>query len=284
MKKTLSIALLSSLLIVGCSQPKTDESASTQTADSTIIEVKEPSIVQKEVTYMAGNDTLKGYYYFDENSPGVKPGIMVVHEWWGNNEYPQMRAKMLAEMGYAAFTVDMYGNGLTVDNPTAATEQSGKIYSNPELLKSRMMAGYEKFISMENVNPNQMAAIGYCFGGTVALNAANLGVPLDAVVSFHGGLAGFNATPEMAQTKVLVCHGLADKFVSEEDVTNFKKGMDKVTAPYEFINYENATHAFTNENSTAVGEKFSIPISYNEAADKKSWEDMKMFFEKNYPL
>lgn len=284
MRNSLIIALFSSILAIGCSQPKTDETVSTETGDSSIVEVKEPSIVQREVKYMAGNDTLVGYYYYDENSTAKKPGIMVVHEWWGNNEYPQMRAKMLAEMGYTAFTVDMYGNGLTVDNPTDATAESGKIYSNPELLKTRMMAGYDTFKEMENVDGNRIAAIGYCFGGTVALNAANLGVPLDAVVSFHGGLAGFNATEEMKETDVLVCHGLADQFVSAEDVTNFKTGMDTISAPYEFINYENATHAFTNENSTAVGEKFSIPIAYNEAADNKSWEDMKAFFAKNFSL
>ena len=284
MKKRITIALLSSLIFVGCGQPKTDDTASKESTDSTIVLEKAPNIVQERMEYLSGNDTLIGYYYYDENSTEMKPGIMVVHEWWGNNEYPQKRAKMLAEMGYAAFTVDMYGNGLTVESPTDASEQSGKIYGNPELLKARMMAGYEKFASLENVNPDRMAAIGYCFGGTVSLNAANLGVPLDAVVSFHGGLAGFNATEEMKETDVLVCHGLSDQFVSDADVSKFKAGMDSVSANYDFINYENATHAFTNENSTEVGKKFGIPIAYNEAADKKSWEDMKAFLEKNYPL
>ena len=284
MKKTLAIALFSSLLIVGCSQPKNDTTSSTESNDSLTVEVQKANIIQKEVKYLSGADTLVGYYYYDENSTEKKPGILVVHEWWGNNEYPQIRAEMLAKMGYTAFTVDMYGNGLMVDNPTDATTQSGKIYGNPELLKDRMMAGYETFKAMENVDSDRIAAIGYCFGGTVALNAANLGVPLDAVVSFHGGLADFNATEEMKETETLICHGLADQFVSEADVTNFKSGMNSMAAPFDFINYENATHAFTNENSTAVGEKFNIPIAYNEAADLKSWEDMKVFFDKNFPL
>jgi len=243
----------------------------------------EQNIVRKEIDYKAGKTTLKGYLFYDENKTKKSPGIIVVHEWWGNNAYSQNRAKMLAELGYTAFAADMYGNGLIVDNPGDAQKNAGVIYADAGLLKERMMAAYDVLVNSGFADPERIAAIGYCFGGTVVLNAPSLGVPLDAVASFHGGLAGFKADPAIKNTHVLVCNGAADKFVSQEDKDNFKNQMNAVGAAYEFKEYEGALHAFTNPESTEAGKKFNMPIAYNAAADEASWNDMKEFFSKYFP-
>jgi len=244
----------------------------------------ESNIVRKEIDYKAGETTLKGYLFYDENKTEKSHGIIVVHEWWGNNAYNQRRARMLAELGYTAFAADMYGNGLVVDNPGDAEKSAGVIYADMGLLKERMTAAYDVLVNSGFADPERIAAIGYCFGGTVVLNAANAGIPLDAVVSFHGGLTGFKADPTIKNTPVLVCNGAADKFVPQEDKDNFKQQMDAVGAVYQFKEYEGALHAFTNPESTEAGKKFNMPIAYNAAADSASWNDMKEFFSKYFPV
>jgi dienelactone hydrolase len=277
----LSIILILPLTFSSCSENKAPEDSGI--AEDTT-EVEEPVVMMhEEVLYFDGEDSLIGHLYYKSDAVS-NPGILVVHEWWGNTEYPKKRAEMLAEMGYVAFTVDMYGNGLVVDNPTDAQAESGKIYGDTALLKSRMMAAREALSKSLKVNNEKIAAIGYCFGGTVVLNAANMGVPLNAVVSFHGGLNGFDAKDDMTYTSALVCHGAADQFVPQKDVDHFKSGMDAVNAPYTFIAYDSSTHAFTNPDATATGEKFNLPIAYNAAADKKSWQDMQDFFQLNFPI
>ena len=244
----------------------------------------EQNIVRKEIDYKAGKTPLKGYLFYDENKTKKSPGIIVVHEWWGNNAYSQNRAKMLAELGYTAFAADMYGNGLVLDNPGDAEKNAGAIYSDIGLLKERITSAYDVLVNSDFADPERIAAIGYCFGGTVVLNAASLGVPLDAVVSFHGGLAGFKADPIIKNTHVLVCNGAADKFVSQEDKDNLKNQMNAAGAAYEFKEYEGALHAFTNPESTEAGKKFNMPIAYNAAADSASWNDMKEFFSKYFSV
>jgi dienelactone hydrolase len=240
-------------------------------------------IKTEEISYKDGEVNLKGFVYYPAKQKSKQPAILVVPEWWGLNEYVKSRAKMLAELGYVAFAVDMYGNGLVVDNPTDAQANAGSFYSDPNLIKSRMQAAYKTVTQLEQVNAAKVSSIGYCFGGTVSLFAASLGVPLETVVSFHGGLTGFQASPAMQNTEVLICHGASDSFVPQADIDNFHEQMKKNNITYQFKSYENATHAFTNKESTEVGEKFNIPISYNEEADKASWKDMKAFFKMYFP-
>lgn len=244
----------------------------------------EQNIVRKEIDYKAGETPLKGYLFYDENKKKKSPGIIVVHEWWGNNAYSQKRARMLAELGYTAFAADMYGNGLILDNPGEAQKNAGAIYSDVDLLNERITAAYNILVNSGYTDPERIAAIGYCFGGTVVLTAASLDVPLDAVVSFHGGLEGFKAGPTIKNTHVLVCNGAADKFVPQKDKDNFKNQMNAAGADYEFKEYEGALHAFTNPESTEAGQKFNMPIAYNAAADSASWKDMKEFFSKYFPV
>lgn len=235
-------------------------------------------IKEQAVTYTLDGVTFKGAVFYDENIKGKRPGILVVHEWWGFNDYSKMRARKLAELGYIALAVDMYGDGKTAENPTEAQNLAMPFYKDPQLAKSRLDAALIKLKEFPQTDANQVAAIGYCFGGSVVLNAAKLGEPLKGVVSFHGGLAGVPADKSLLKAQILVCHGAADKFVSQHDADVFKHQLDSIGVPYTFKVYANATHAFTNPESTKVGEKFNMPIAYNAEADKDSWNDMKEFF------
>jgi len=237
------------------------------------------SVKGEEVTYNDGSNTLKGYVAYDEKQQGKRPAILVVPEWWGNNDYNRMRAKMLAELGYIAIAVDMYGDGKIAANPTDAQAYATPFYKDPQLGKSRIEAAIKKIISYPQADASKLAAIGYCFGGSMVLNAAKMGLDFKGVVSFHGGLAGVPATPGTTKAKILVCHGGADKFISDAELKSFKDNLDAVKAPCIFKVYEGATHAFSNPVATATGKKFSMPIEYNEAADKQSWTDMKDFFK-----
>ena len=237
-------------------------------------------VIGKAVDYSADSLTLKGYLAYDNSVKENRPGILVVHEWWGNNDYPKKRAEMLAQLGYVAFAVDMYGNGKVVDNPGDAGKMAGETMSNPATLKARFAAALELLKKNPNVDPDRIGAIGYCYGGGVALNMACAGLDLRGVVSFHGSLAAVTpAKRGEVKATLLVCNGASDKFNSEEAIKKFKAGMDSAKAVYKFIDYPDAVHAFTNPAATEAGKKFNIPIAYNEKADKKSWADMKEFFE-----
>ena len=257
-------------------------SVETLTAQNSKENVKS-KVKTEEITYKDGEVTLNGVVYYPAKQKGKQPAILVVPEWWGLNDYVKNRAKMLAELGYVAMAVDMYGNGLVVENPADAQANAGRFYGDPNLIKSRMQAAYDAVVQLQQVDASKVSAIGYCFGGTVSLFAASLGVPLETVVSFHGGLSGFQASPAMKNTKVLVCHGESDSFVPQADVDNFHQQMKDNNITYQFKSYADATHALTNKASTATGEKFNLPISYNEAADKASWKDMKAFFKTYFP-
>lgn len=235
-------------------------------------------IKAETVTYSADNVESKGYVAYDNNKSGKRPGILVVPEWWGLNDYARNRAKQLAEMGYIAMAVDMYGNGKVAANPKEAQALATPFYQNPQLTKTRLDAALAKLKSYSQTDTTYLGAIGYCYGGFVVLNAAKLGANLKGVVSFHGNLSGVSPNKDLLKAKVLVCHGEADKFVSPDEVAKFKKGMDSIGADYTFKSYPNATHAFTNPESTETGKKFNMPIEYNAAADSASWNDMKVFF------
>ena len=238
----------------------------------------EPNIKEEAVTYTDDGVTLKSYVVYDANKQSKRPAVLVVPEWWGLNDYPRSRAKQLAQMGYIAMAVDTYGDGKVAANPQEAMTFATPFYKNPGLAKTRVDAALKKLKEYAQVDTNNVAAIGYCYGGFVVLNAAKQGADLKGVVSFHGSLAGVPPQKGLLKAKVLVCHGEADKFVSRQEVAAFKKGMDSVGADYTFKTYANATHAFTNPASTETGKKFNMPIKYNAAADSASWSDMKTFF------
>ncbi len=237
-----------------------------------------PNIKEDKVTYSIGDKVFKGLVVYDENQAGKRPAVLVVHEWWGLTDYPVMRARKLAELGYIAIAVDMYGDGKIATNPTEAQELAMPFYKDPQLSKTRLEAALAKLMEYKQTDNQNIFAIGYCFGGSVVLNSAKLGADLKGVVSFHGGLAGVPANKNLLKAKMLVCNGGSDKFVSESDINTFKHQLDSIGAEYKFIVYPNATHAFTNPNATKIGKQFNMPIEYNEKADKDSWNDMTMFF------
>ena len=240
------------------------------------------NIKGEEITYAAEGTTCKGYVAYDASKKGKRPAVLVVPEWWGCNEYARVRARKLAELGYIAIAVDMYGEGKQADNPKDAGAAATPFYTDPKLGFSRIQAALTKIKTYPQTDEKRIAAIGYCFGGAMVLNAAKMGADLLGVVSFHGGLKTVPAAKGSVKAKILVCHGLADKFVSDADIKSFRHNLDSVAVKYQFLTYPDAMHAFTNPASTDNGKKFGIPVAYNAAADKKSWEDMKAFLKATF--
>ena len=243
-------------------------------------EMKEPKLKEEMVSYQLDSSTMNNFIVYDENMEGKRPAVLVIHEWWGLNDYIKMRARELAKLGYIAIAVDMYGNGKYADNPTDAQNLSAPFYEKPEISKNIFDVALAKLKTYTQTDSNKVAAIGYCFGGTQVLNLALMGEDMKGVASFHGILSLTTPDKDLLKAKMLVCHGNDDKFVSQKDVTKFKQQMDSIGANYIFKGYDGATHAFTNPNATPVGQKFNIPIAYNAAADTASWNEMKDFFHK----
>jgi len=235
------------------------------------------AIVGKEVKYQAGDHEMKGYLVWDDAIKGKRPGILVVHEWWGLNAYVRMRAEMLADLGYTALALDMYGDGKTATHPEDAGKFSSAVRKNLPLMKTRFEAARRFLNEQSTVDPEKNAAIGYCFGGSVVLEMARAGEDLDGVVSFHGSLGGLSPVSGAVKAHILVANGADDPFTTAEQIKAFKHDMDTAGADYRFINYPGAKHSFTNPDATALGEKFGLPLAYNAAADTASWQAMQDF-------
>jgi len=238
----------------------------------------EPKIVGKTVEYSAQGVVMKGYLAYDESVEGKRPGVLVVHEWWGLNDYARRRARMLAELGYTALAMDMYGDGKQAMHPEDAKAFSSELMKNFDSAKARFVAGMEFLKQQASVDPTRIAAIGYCMGGGVVLNMAGQGEDLKGVASFHGSLAAVRpAQPGSIKAKVLVLHGADDKFIKPEQIESFKQEMKAAGASFEFISYPGAVHSFTVPEADELGKKFNMPIAYNAEADKKSWDKLKKF-------
>lgn len=235
-------------------------------------------VVGKPVEYSAGGVALKGYLAYDDKSMDKRPGLLVVHEWWGLNDYTRKRARMLAELGYTALALDMYGEGKQAAHPDDAGKFASEVMKNFDTAQARFTAAEDALKKEPTVDPGRLAAIGYCFGGGVALNMARQGADLKGVVSFHGNLMAVKpAGPGALKAKFLVLHGGDDKFTTPEQIEAFKQEMKDAGADYRFISYPGALHGFTNPEATEYGKKFKIPLAYNKKADKESWDEMKKF-------
>lgn len=231
-----------------------------------------------DVTYTAGSTTLRGF--LAHSAAATKgPGVLVVHEWWGLNDYIRRRARMLAELGYTALAVDMYGDGQVATDPGGASTLMNAALADRPALEARFRAAHERLKAEPNVDPSRVAAIGYCFGGAVVLHAARIGLPLAAVASFHGALGSFHTpAPGTVNAKVLVCHGAADALVPDADLAAFEQEMRNAKADYRVVKYPGALHGFTNPEADENGTKHGIPLAYDAAADRQSWEDMRELF------
>jgi dienelactone hydrolase len=228
----------------------------------------------KEVSYSANGTTLKGYIAYDDTVKGKRPGILVIHEWWGHNEYARRRARMFAEQGYTALALDMYGDGKQAHHPDDAGKFASEVSKNAVLAKARFDAAYNLLSKEETVDAGKIAAVGYCFGGSVALNMARMGEPLKAVVSFHGGL-GTDHPAEAGKVKARIASftGEDDPMIPATQVAAFRQEMDKAGVSYKVVTYPGAKHAFTNPDADKYGREFKLPMAYNAAADKASWEE-----------
>lgn len=206
--------------------------------------------------------------------------MLVVHEWWGHNEHARNSARKLAEAGYVALALDMYGDGKQANHPDQAGKFSGEVGKNLPLMKSRFEAGMKLLRKQAQVDAKRVAAIGYCFGGSVVLQMAREGENLRAVASFHGGLAAEHpAKPGKVKAKVLVMNGAEDPFVPAEQIAAFKKEMESAKVDYKFVNYPGAKHSFTNPDADTNGAKFNMPLSYNAKADQESWTELQSFLK-----
>ena len=233
------------------------------------------AVVQgKEVSYSANGKTLKGYVAYDDAVKGKRPGILVIHEWWGHNEYARKRARMFAEQGYTALALDMYGNGKQAHHPDDAGKFASEVSKNAVLAKARFDAAYNLLSKEDTVDASRIAAVGYCFGGSVALNMARMGEPLKAVVSFHGGL-GTDHPAEAGKVKAHIASftGEDDPMIPAAQVAAFRQEMDKAGVSYKVVTYPGAKHAFTNPDADKYGLEFKLPLAYNAEADKASWTE-----------
>ena len=228
------------------------------------------------VEYKHGDVVLEGYLAYDDAVKGRRPGVIVVHEWWGLNNYAKMRTEQIAKLGYIAFAIDMYGKGMRAKDAKEAGSLSGIYRGDRPLMRARANAGLEVLRNHPMTDIKRIAAIGYCFGGTTVLEMARSGAELAGVVSFHGGLSTPNpGDAKNIKGKVLVLHGADDPAVPPDQVIAFQDEMRKANVDWQMVSYGGAVHSFTNPDA---GRDPSRGSAYNEKADRRSWEAMKFFF------
>lgn len=242
----------------------------------TLTGVAEAKLVKKTVDYRQGVTVLEGYLAYDDAFKGKRPGVLVLHEWNGLGTYVKRRVEQLARLGYVAFGADIYGKGIRPATPEAAAREAAKYRgADRSLLRERGLAGLDELRKQPNVDAGRLAAIGYCFGGTAVLELARSGADLKGVVSFHGGLDTPNpADARNIRAKVLVFHGADDPHVPPPQVAAFQEEMRKGGVDWQMVFYGGAVHSFTNPDS---GNDLSKGVAYNEKADRRSWEAMKLF-------
>ena len=239
----------------------------------------EAGVQTKKVTYKHGELECLGYLAWDDSTQGQRPGVLVVHEWWGLNDYARARAEQLAKLGYVAFAADMYGEGKTTEHPQEAGEMAGKVRTNVQDWRKRAAAALEVLKSQPQCDKTKLAAIGYC-GGSTVLQLAFSGADLKAVVSFHGALP----TPKAAEVKqikamMLVCNGADDSFIPEAAIMAFREALDQGGAKYDFVAYRGAKHSFTVPDADKHG---NPGMKYDKAADEDSWKKMLALFAEKF--
>jgi dienelactone hydrolase len=233
-------------------------------------------VVSKPVEYDHEGTVLEGYLAYDDAIQGKRPGVLVVHEWWGLNDYVRSRVDNLARLGYVAFALDMYGKGVWTTEPAEAKKLSGHLRGTP-LLRTRAKAGLKILRDNSMVDSGKIAAIGYCFGGTTVIELAYSGADIAGVVSFHGGLTAAKSEDyNRIKARFLICHGANDAFIPAQAIQAFQDGLNKARADWQMISFGGAVHSFTNPEADKVGIN---GIAYNKAADERSWNYMQQFFK-----
>ena len=238
------------------------------------------AIKEEPITYSDGQTTMKGFVVYDDAVQGKRPGIVMVHEWWGITPHIHNEAKKFAAQGYTAFIADMYGDAKTADNPKDAGALSGSVMKDPKAMESRFNAARDQLAKQASVNPQRIGAVGYCFGGAVVLNMARTGDDLVAVAGFHASL-GLNTpapAPGTVKAKILILNGADDPFVKREQYDTVKKDFDAAKADYRVITYPGAVHAFTNPEATELGKKFNLPLRYDAKVNEEAEGEAAKFF------
>jgi dienelactone hydrolase len=235
------------------------------------------SIKEEPVTYSDGTNTLRGYIVYDEARKDRRPGMIVVHEWWGVTPHTHNEARRYAEQGYTAFIADMFA-GKTADNPKEAGALSGGLIKNPAVMQARFNAARAALARHSTVNASRIGAAGYCMGGTVVINMARAGADVNGVAAFHPSLGGYQPGSAAVKAKVLVLNGADDPFNKPDQIAAVQRDMQSAKADYRFVNYPGAVHAFTNPEATAKGKQFNLPLAYNPEADRRSKAEADTFF------
>lgn len=240
------------------------------------------AIVTKTDEYLHNGAKFEGFvaYSSSASAHAKRPGVLVIPEWWGLNDYVKGRARQLVQMGYVALVADMYGGGANTTDATKAKALAGPLYGNPEMA-GRAQAALDELLKTGLVDKNKVAAIGFCFGGSTCQALAYSGAPLAGIVSFHGGL--IQPTPDDLKNihcKILMLNGAKDPTIKPEAITSFMQALDSANVDYQFINYSGAVHAFTNPDATKLAEQNGMigTVGYNETAARRSWAQMKTFF------
>ena len=237
------------------------------------------AIVGEELAYSVDGQSFSGYMAYDDEATAPRPGVLVVHEWWGHNSYARQRANMLAGQGYVALALDMYGAGKLAAHPADAKAFMQAAMQEPGAIARRFAAA--RSLLESRADPEKIAAIGYCFGGAVVLNMARAGADLAGVVSFHGSLGTQRAAqPGQITAPILVFNGEADPFVPAEQVAAFQAEMAEAKATMRYVGYPGVLHSFTSPGATAKGQAFDMPLRYDEAADKDSWAQTLRFLSR----
>ncbi len=239
--------------------------------------VAEAAVKTQPVTYKYEGVTLKGHLAYDDASKEKRPGVLVVHEWWGLDDYARKRAEQLAGLGYVAFALDMYGEGKTTEHPKEAGAMAGEVRKNVKTWQGRALAGLKVLQDHELTDAKRLAAIGYCFGGSTVLQLAHAGAPVQGVVSFHGSLpVPDDDQAKTAKAKIMICHGAADSFIDEDTIKKVRAAYEKAGVDYQMIYYGGAQHSFTVPDADKRGVN---GLKYNAAADRRSWADMRGLFD-----
>ncbi len=247
---------------------------------ASVVSVSHAEVVEREVDYKDGEAVFEGFHAYDSAVEGKRPAVLVVHQWTGLSDYEKRRSRELAKLGYNVFALDIYGKGVRPPAPKASGAEAGKYKGDRELFRKRLELGLNVLLQDERTDTKKVAAIGYCFGGTGALEVARMQAPVLGVVSFHGGLApaeGFEAKEGKKLPKILVLHGAADPYSPMSDVEGMRKEMEQAGADYQLVLYgPNVVHSFTQPHA---GNDPSKGAAYDEVADRRSWTAMKAFFD-----
>jgi dienelactone hydrolase len=234
------------------------------------------AVVTKTVSYQENGVSLQGYLAYDNALKGKRPGVLVVHEWWGLNDYARKRARQLAGLGYVAFALDMYGKDKVTDHPDQAGKFMKEITANVESWQKRALAGLAVLKKQSVTDASRIAAIGYCFGGSTVQQLAYSGADIRGIVSFHGSpLPPSESAIKHTKAKILICHGAADPFTKPEALQAYLAAMNASGLNWEMVIFGNAKHSFTNPGADKHG---MAALAYNPTADRRSWEYMKEFF------